>query len=468
MIIPLDLIQIAKARVSFWEFRKAVNPDMVVGWWQKEISKELEQFYYDMKAGKRPKLVVQSPPQHGKSSQIVDFLAWLSGKEPNTKTIYASYSERLGVRANLKLQRMYDSKTYKEIFPELKINTANVVTISNQTLRNREIIEYVGYQGFFRNTTVRGSVTGESLDLGVIDDPVKGRSEANSEVVRDSTWDWFTDDFFSRFADHAGLLIVLTRWHIDDIVGRMKDKFPDLKTVSYPAIAVEDEKYRKAGEALFPELKPLDFLLERKKLMPPSNWEALYQQNPTLTEGNMIQRGWIRMYSVHPHHYDEVIQSWDMTFKDSKGSDFVVGQVWGRLGSGFYLIDQVRDRMDFPTTIEAVRSLRARYPQTNAILVEAKANGQAVIDTLKSEIPGIIPIDPKESKEARLAAVSPLLMAGNVFLPEHMYWVHDFIEELVGFPFAKHDDIVDALSQALTFMKNNIGNFFGVGVINRR
>ncbi|MEN2036143.1 terminase family protein, partial [Staphylococcus capitis] len=140
------------------------------------------------------------------------------------------------------------------------------------------MIEYVGKGGYFRNTTVRGSITGESLDLGVIDDPIKGRTEANSSTIRDAAWDWFTDDFFTRFSEDAGLLIILTRWHIDDPVGRLMDKMgKGLRVLKYKAIAEEDEQHRKAGEPLFPEHKSLEFLMERKAAMSEGNWLALYQ-----------------------------------------------------------------------------------------------------------------------------------------------------------------------------------------------
>ena len=166
-----------------------MNPKDKWGWWQTEIAQELQRFYDDMQAGKRPKLVIQAPPQHGKSVQVVDFIAWLAGKNPDCRTIYTSFSERLGVRANLKLQRMYDSQIYQDIFPSTTINKSNSVAMSGQYLRNREILEYCDHTGYFRNTTVGGSITGESLSLGVIDDPLKGRKEANSITIRNGVWD---------------------------------------------------------------------------------------------------------------------------------------------------------------------------------------------------------------------------------------------------------------------------------------
>lgn len=152
------------------------------------------------------------------------------------------------------------------------------------------------------------------------------------------------------------------------------------------------------------------------------------------------------------HGMDAVIQSWDMTFKDTDASDYVVGQVWGRRGAEVHLLDQVRDRMDFPATCRAVQALSTRWPQATLKLIEDKANGPAVIAQLRKTVPGMVPVNPKDSKAARVAAVSPFAEAGNVFLPDpHSHpWVGGFVEEAAGFPNASHDDQVDAFTQAVS------------------
>ena len=148
---------------------------------------------------------------------------------------------------------------------------------------------------------------------------------------------------------------------------------------------------------------------------------------------------------------EEQIQSWDCSFKDLETSDYVVGQVWGRRGSDYLLLDQVRDRMDCPTTVKAVRQLSMKWRGTFAKLIEDKANGSAVIQMLAREIPGILPVNPEGGKVARASAVSPLIEAGNVYLPHPLFapWVNDFIEECAAFPNGAHDDQVDAMTQAL-------------------
>ncbi len=152
-----------------------------------------------------------------------------------------------------------------------------------------------------------------------------------------------------------------------------------------------------------------------------------------------------------PHHVDEQIQSWDCAFKDLETSDYVVGQVWGRVGSLYLLGDQIRARMDCPSTVKAVRELSQRWPNTLAKLIEDKANGSAVIQMLARELAGMLPVTPQGGKVARAAAVSPLIEAGNVYLPHPQFspWVNDFIEECAAFPNGAHDDQVDAMTQAL-------------------
>jgi predicted phage terminase large subunit-like protein len=165
--------------------------------------------------------------------------------------------------------------------------------------------------------------------------------------------------------------------------------------------------------------------------------------------GGIFKRDDWRFFKQAPDKLDYVIQSWDCAFKDKSTSDFVVGHVWGVKGADKFLLDQVRGRFSFTETLNAIRSLSTKWPHTNAKFVEDKANGPAVIDTLKHEISGIIAIQPDGGKEARAHAISSEVEAHNVYLPEGAPWVHDFIEECAAFPNGAHDDQVDAMTQAL-------------------
>src|SRR5262245_32554572 len=274
-------LQAAELRDNFFEYRRKMRPEMLQNWWTKEIADALQQFYDDLVGGARPRLAIGAPPQHGKSLAAEDFIAWVSGRNPELKTIFASYSADLGVRTNLALQRTFRHPTYRQIFPHSKVGAHGWVC-------NTELIEFPHYAGSFRNTTIEGAINGMALDLGVIDDPVKGRAEASSKLTRDRIWNWFTDDWGGRFSKDAGMLIIMTRWHVDDLLGRFIAKAPNVRVINYPAIAERREVYRRPGTALFPELKPLDFLEERRRLLTDASWQSLYQQHPIVVGGGMF------------------------------------------------------------------------------------------------------------------------------------------------------------------------------------
>lgn len=458
----LDLIEAMmnrQAHRSFWAFFQRMKPKHKLGWWQKDAAYALQQFYEDLVAGLRPILLIQAPPQHGKSELVVAFLAWVAGRHPELRQIYASYSERLGVRANLSIKRMMDSPAYRGIFPTLLgDNTGNVV-------RNRELLEFTldqlnGTGGYFRNTTVRGPVTGESLDLGILDDPIKGREEANSQTVRDNTWDWLTDDFMSRFSDEAGLLGIMTRWHLDDPFGRLIDRYPSAKVLRFEAIATKDEKQRKAGEPLFPEHKSLEFLLQRKAAMHDSAWQALYQQNPTVVGGDMFKEDSWAFYDVPPRILWRVIYG-DTAQKEKQHNDYSVLQCWGMTDIGkIALLDQVRGKWEAPDLLVRANAFWQKHAavagqgKLRSMKIEDKVSGTGLIQTLKRapyNIP-VLPIQRNTDKIMRAQDVQPSQAAGLVMLPRNAPWLSDYLSELSQFPNGKNDDQVDPTIDAINDM----------------
>lgn len=295
-------------------------------------------------------------------------------------------------------------------------------------------------------------------NCAIIDDPFKDRASADSPTIRQNVWDWYTSTLYTRLAPGGGVLIINTRWHMADLSGRLleaaaRGEGDHWRVVNFPAIATEDELHRRAGEALHPERYPLEQLLAIKKALGTRDWEALYQQRPTPDGGAIFKSEWLRFWLPKdlPEQFDQLLISWDMTFKDGDDTDFVVGQVWGRKGADRYLLDQVRRRMGFTDTVAAFRALAAKWPGAARKLVEDKANGPAVIDALKHAVPGIIPVEPDGSKTARAHAVTTFFEAGNVLLPhpEHCPWAREYVAELTQFPGAPHDDQVDATTQAL-------------------
>jgi len=460
---------ILEARDNFFVYRQLINPKDKWGWFNREVCDELQEFAEAFKREERPKLVIEAPPQHGKSVAIIDFISWMAGRDPDKKTIYGSFSERLGIRCNLKLQRIYSSPVYQEIFPEVKLSTGKK---DDTTTKNRDLIEYAGREGYFRNTTVRGSVTGESLDLGVIDDPLKGRAEANSPTTREAAWDWFTDDFFTRFSEDAGLLIILTRWHIDDPVGRLLERMPNgVRVLKYKAIAEQDEftlsgkLKRKAGEPLFPEHKSLEFLLERKAAMSEGNWLALYQQSPTIIGGNLFKTEWWQWYNEPPPLAYRIVVV-DTAQKTAETNDWSVLACWGMtiptkvdgvlVPGKAVKLDMLRGKWEAPELLAMARAFWQKHsnqPKQFGVLrtmyIEDKVSGTGLIQTLKRERIPVVAIQRDKDKVTRANDVAPQLAAGNVMLPKYAPWLKDFLEECAQFPNGVFDDQVDTMMDAV-------------------
>jgi predicted phage terminase large subunit-like protein len=460
----LDLMQAGmaeQARRSFWAYRQFIHPNIKKGWWQKDAAHHLQMFYNDMIDGKRPRLLIQAPPQHGKSMMAVDFISWVIGKHPDTRAIYASFSSRLGTRANLQLQRILDAEPFKLTFPDVRLPDR---TDSKQ--RNTEVVEIMGGEGVFRNTTVRGSITGEGLDLGVIDDPIKGHEEAKSPLIRDKTWDWLTDDFMTRFSDHAALLGIMTRWHLDDPFGRLIEQDPSIKVLIYPAIAEHDDEYRKEGEALFPEHKPIDFLLERKALMASTNFAALYQQSPTVSGGNLFKEEWWQFWTVQPTTQWRMIYA-DTASKTKTQNDYSVFQCWGKTTSGqAVFIDQIRGKWESPELRTQAKAFWAKHnaltePSTGALRgmrVEDKSSGTGLIQELRRDGMPITGIQRSIDKVERGNDTSPFVESRNVLLPSEAHWLSDFLTEATAFPAGKHDDQIDPMMDAIKDILANTTN----------
>lgn len=446
----LDLIEqlmVREARASIWAFRRYMRPKMKPGWWQRDLCGHLQEFFRDLAEGRAPVLFVQAPPQHGKSETINDAIAWALGHWPDLMTVFASYSDRLGVRANLSFQRYLANPKYQKVFPRSPLRPEGVVT--------HQFIELSG-KGYFRNTTVRGPITGEGLDFGVIDDPIKNREEANSPTIKTRTWDWFTDDFMSRFSSEAGMLGIMTRWSIDDLFGRAQDVLKDAKTVTYRAIAEEDEPHRKAGEALFPEHKPLSFLNTRREAMHPHNWSALYQQRPTLAEGNIFETDWLKLLDAAelPRIVSRRIYA-DTAQKTKEQNDWSVFQCWGESEDGHaILLDITRGKWKAPQLREQARAFWDKHAAATGIgklrsmMVEDKVSGTGLIQDLEQSIP-VFGIQRNTDKVVRAYDVAPKMAAGWVKALRGIPHLSDLVDELGAFPDAPHDDLVDPLMDAI-------------------
>lgn len=467
----LEQLALAECRESFWAFRQYMNPKMKKGWWQKQVAQICQQFLVELLAGLRPKYLLMAPPQHGKSYQVIDFIAWVSGKHPELRNIFASFSERLGVRANLRLQRLYDSEKYQKVFPHFRLKPRGDLSIP--ATRTTELLEYLDNnyrptEGSFRNTTVNGPITGEGLDIGFIDDPIKGRKEAGSETVRNATWDWFTDDFFTRFSELAGFLFIYTSWHSDDPGARLQTEMPDgIKVFRYPAIAIDGAKLmptdpRKpgSGEALFPEHKSAEFIMERKRLQGSANFEALYQQNPQILGGDIIRGFWFQRYKLAPKILFRNIYA-DTAQKTKEANDYSVFECWGKGEDGkAYLIDLIRGKWEAPElrkrSIDFWNKHKADVAKgpLRVMKIEDKASGTGLIQDLKinAKIP-VLPIPRATDKLTRVMDVVSYIESGYVCLPEEAPWVSDFLDECEAFTADdshSFDDQIDPMCDAIS------------------
>lgn len=404
---------------------------------------------------------ISTPPQEGKTTWIAHYIAWQLIRNPRLNVVYASYSQ---FRANSVSRQI---RQIVERFTPLPHGAKNV---SQWRTRAGGGLLAAG----------RGTgVTGFSCDLLIIDDPVKDMKEALSEAVRKATVEWFSSVLITRMASLSHIFVVCTRWHKDDLVAHVVKEL-DAEYINIPAQAGEikphttqdpdgnkietlktakDPLGRAPGEWLRSvQNRSVESWVKIKRSVGTYVWQALYQGDPKVTGGSYINVDkidvvpWDQIVWRDDRGFMQtleralVIQSWDLAFT-GKG-DYVAGQVWANISGTWVMIDRFHDRVTFTQTVSEVQKMAARWPQTSRIYVEKAANGAALLDTLRKRAALIRPVVPKGSKEARALAVQPFVDAGQVKVVDSI-WTPGLSDEFREFPFAKHDDDVDAMTQAL-------------------
>lgn len=422
-------------------------------------------------AGQIENLLINVPPGCSKSLTVSVFWdTWVWTRRPETRWFYASYDEALSVRDSLKARNLINTAWYQRKW-------GHVYQLSgDQNLKTRFENSRLGYR---LATSVAGHGIGEHPDYIVVDDPHDPEG-AESDVQRQAVINWWDQTMSTRGVSRgAKRVIIMQRLHEEDLSGHvlrggdyvhicLPMRYEPKRMVQTP-LGWNDPR-TVPGELLAPEQFSEDRVRTLETKLGSYGAAGQLQQRPTPDSGGAIKRTWWRYFDAEhpPEDLDREQQSWDLSFKDLATSDPVVGQRWGRRGAVLYLLDSVRGRMNFPETLSAIRNASFRWKSAVRKLIEAKANGQAVIDTLRHELPGIIPVEvPAQSKEARVAGVSPVIEAGNVLLPGKRVpdssvqgwhwepafpWVADFIEECAAFPLGANDDQVDAMSQAIADM----------------
>lgn len=448
------------------------------------LSHRIKKALEDVENGIDRRLIVEMPPRSGKStiaSQIAP--AWILNQHPDWDIALASYSHDLAVSWGRQIRRWAEAGYLTNVHIAEDSGKAE----GWETTAGGKLI----------SRALGGGTTGFGAKVLVIDDPHKDFIDAHSAVKREQVWQWWLNVGSTRLHPPSLVVVIQTRWHEDDLVGRLLSReYPgdpnDWEVIRFPAIAGDhDVLGREPGDPLYSPLaqETREEALERwervRRDVGSYTWNALYQQNPSQPEGSIFMMDTFRYWTTDPNLADMLpdgtpdpdgktvlieenyfnngdwLDSWDCAFKGTEDSDFVVGQRWVRVEANRYLIAQQRNRWSFSQTLAGMRAwAETSSPYGHLVhkrAIEEAANGAAIIDSLKNEISGLKPIKARNSKEARARAITPEIESGNVFLPHPAQagyeWVNDLLSELREFPTGKYDDQVDALTQALAELR---------------
>ncbi len=463
-----------RGRRSLSDFTLYTDPNYHMNWHHRLLCQFLDEFVL----GTSKRAMVFMPPRHGKSELVSRKLpAYLLGRFPHCEIIAASYSADLSQRFNRDVQRIIDSPAYQTLFPATMLSGKGSRShgLGNYS-RTADIFEIVQQGGAYRCAGVGGGITGMGGDFILLDDPIKNKEEAQSSVFREKLWDWYTSTLYTRLEGEGRLLLTLTRWHEDDLAGRLlrlakENPLADQWDVlSLPALSETDNRHpldtRAEGEALWEEKFSAVNLARTRATIGSYDWAAMYQQMPQPAQGTIFQREWFsRRFQILPAGAT-LIQTWDLPFKKSEASAKCAGLVLAKKGAELFVVDCINEKMDFTTSVAAIRNMTSKHPTAIGKVIEDKANGPAIINFLQRDIAGMIPFSPRGSKVDRALSVAPYFEAGNVLFPEGKAWVGDLIEDLVGFPNGTYKDTVDALVQGiLYFMQRPPSYSLGEGAV---
>jgi predicted phage terminase large subunit-like protein len=412
-----------------------------------------------LRFGRQRRLAVAMPPRSLKSQLIsIAYVACLLGHDPTLRIICVSYGQELSDKLASDCRQVMLAGWFQRMFPLTRLAS------KRQALGN---FETTAGGGRF-STSVGGVITGFGADFIIVDDPSKP-SESLSDAERTTINDWIQHTLFTRLNDKrkGRIVIVMQRLHEDDVIGNVVEKTGgDFRLLSFAAIAQTDEVHtyrtpfgmkrfvRREGEALHPAREPLEVLEEQKRLLGSRFFAAQYLQAPVPLEGGLVKRAWLRSY--HPYEVmnpSQIIQSWDTASKLGQLNDYSVCTTWAIVEKRAYLLDVVREKLEFPALKRRVVEEADRW-KAHRVLIEDKGSGTGLIQELSASGFGKIKaIIPKGDKGLRLGSVTPIFEEGRVFLPASAEWREDYVYELCGFPGLKHDDQVDSSSQFLAWWR---------------
>ena len=395
------------------------------------------------------RLAIFMPPRHGKSILTSEFFpAWYMGRNPDKYIICSTYAQDLADDFGRKVRNQLQDKRYTDVFPDAELSTDSSSMRRFNTTRG----------GVYYAVGAGSAITGRGAHLLLIDDPIKGREEADSAAMRKNLLDWYRATAYTRLMPNGSVVLIQTRWHEDDLAGWILKEtgHEGWDVVEFPAILNERAATMlelKEGDPLWEESYPLKRLEEIKKTIGTREWSSLYAQKPSVEEGNIIKRWWWKNWTrENPPEMDYILQSWDTAYTVTETSDYSACTTWGVFsgegGYNLFLIDSFREKLTFPELkSQAVHLYNELQP--DLVLVEAKASGWSLVQELmRTGIP-ITPFNPKKmDKLARVHSVAPLFEGGRVWFPDTDESA-DVMNQFAMFPNAKHDDLVDSTTQAL-------------------
>lgn len=422
----------------------------------------------DIALRRKDRLLIQAPPRHGKTELVSRYFpAWFMGAAKRERIILTSYEAEFAATHGQKA---------RDILEEYGDPIFGVSVSQKSKARHHWAL--AGFPGEMVTAGVGGPLTGKGADILIIDDPVKNAEEALSKTYRDKAWDWYLSTAKTRLQPQGGIILIQTRWHEDDLAGRILAAEGDVRdggrwhVLSFPALCEdpgEDLLGREEGEALWPAMWPASYIEEIRDEGDEYWFAAMYQQRPRVREGAFFKEEWFKYFyrSFEGNDNDifylddpEIPQrvklsecrtffTMDLAASRSQRADYTVIAVWRATPAGDLILDGIhRGRWTGPEQLEKAKRLTFRY-QPTAIYVEKRAYQLTYVQHARAAGLPIIDIDPKGDKQAKAIPAAERMRAGKIYIPAgDEQWVSEFKEELLGFPTARHDDQVDVLSFA--------------------